>query len=137
MTYALGEGLQKAVYGLLMSDPALDALVSGAVYDAVPQASPDLFVALGPEQVADRSDKTGQGALHDLRISVVTKREGYLAAKTVAAQVCDTMLGQDLVMVRGRVISVRFLRARALRDEGEGTRRIDLWFRVRLDDDIS
>ncbi|MEM8851729.1 MAG: DUF3168 domain-containing protein [Pseudomonadota bacterium] len=135
MTYALGESLQMAVYSRLAGDVALDSLIGGAVFDAVPQAAPDLFVALGPEEVRGRGDASGQGAVHDLRVSVVTARDGFLAAKNVAARVSD-LLSEALPMTRGRMVSMRFLKARARRDEGEGTRRIDLWFRARLDDQI-
>ena len=134
MTYALGESLQMAVYGRLAADPALDALVGGAVYDAVPQVASDLFVALGHEDARGRSDASGQGAVHDLRISVVTRRESFLSAKAAAAAVSDALLSGTLAMTRGRVVSIRFLRARARRDEGEDTRRIDLWFRARTDE---
>lgn len=134
MTYAMGESLQMAVYGRLAGDPSIDATVGGAVFDAVPEAAPDLFVALGPERVTGRSDSGGEGAIHEVRVSVVTRRGGYIAAKAVAALVCDSLLGTELAMTRGRLVSMRFLRAEARRDEGEGTRRIDLWFRARLDD---
>ncbi|MEM7487737.1 MAG: DUF3168 domain-containing protein [Pseudomonadota bacterium] len=135
MTYAMGESLQMAVYTKLAGDPVLDGLIGGAVFDAVPQSAPDLFVALGPEDVRGRGDVSGSGAVHDLRVSVVTARDGYLAAKNVAARVSD-LLTEALPMTRGRMVSMRFQRARARRDEGEGTRRIDLWFRARLDDQI-
>ncbi len=95
MTYALGESLQMAIYGRLVADTALDALLSGAIYDAVPDAAPDLFVALGPEQAVTRSDHSGEGALHDMQISVVTKRGGYIAAKAAAARVSDALVGAD------------------------------------------
>ncbi|GIT91819.1 hypothetical protein JANAI62_22760 [Jannaschia pagri] len=137
MTYAMGNSLQMAIYSRLASDPALESLIDGAIFDAVPQVAPDLFVALGPEDVTDRSDQTGSGARHDLRISVVTSRDGFMAAKAVAAQVSDSLLSAALVMSRGRVVSLRFLKAKARRDEGEDTRRIDLWFRARLDDETS
>lgn len=134
MTYAMGESLQVAVYARLASDTSLDALVKGAIYDSVPDLAPDLFVALGPEQVAGRSDVTGGGAVHQLRISVVTSRSGYIAAKAVAARVSDVLVDAALPLTRGRVVSMQFMRAQARRDEGEGTRRIDLWFRARVDD---
>ncbi len=134
MTYAMSESLQMGIYGLLVADPELDSLVAGAVYDAVPGNAPDLFVALGPEQARGRDDASGQGSVHDLRISVVTSRDGFLAAKGVAARVSDLLVGGGVALTRGRLVSMRFLRARARRDEGEGTRRIDLWFRARLDD---
>lgn len=134
MTYAMSSGLQAAVYELLANDAALNAQVAGAVYDSVPESAPDLFVALGPEKASDRSDATAGGAIHQFRISVVTRRQGFMAAKEVAGRVSDALAEAALPLARGRVVSMRFLRAQAKRDEGEGTRRIDLWFRARLDD---
>lgn len=137
MTYAMGDSLQMAIYSRLSGDPAMDTLLGGAIYDAVPQSAPDLFVALGPERVRDASDKSGAGALHEMMISVVTTGDGYLAAKEAAALVSDTLLSGALTLTRGRVVYLRFLRARARRDRTEGTRRIDMTFRARLDDDNS
>lgn len=134
MTYAMGESLQIALYDRITSDPEIDALVGGAVYDSVPDAAPDLFVAFGPEQVSGRSDATGNGAIHQVRISVVTRRNGYIAAKAVAARVSDALVNSAMPLSRGRLVSMRFIRAQARRDEGEGTRRIDLWFRASVDD---
>ena len=134
MTYALGASLQTAVYGRLASDPALDALVAGAVFDTIPDDAPDLFVAIGPERVSGRLDVTGSGAVHDISVSVVTRRGGYFSAKDAAGRVSEALTGSVLAMTRGRIVSIRFLRARTRRDEGEGTRRVDLWFRARVDD---
>ncbi|SFI38555.1 DUF3168 domain-containing protein [Jannaschia pohangensis] len=134
MTYALGECLQVAVYGRLSGDAELNTLISGAVFDAVPETTPDLFVALGAERAVGRSDATAGGAVHDFQVSVVTRRDGYLAAKAAAARVSDLLVGADIPLTRGRLISLRFLRADARRDKTAGTRRIDLRFRARLDD---
>lgn len=134
MSYAMAGDLQRAIYERLAGDAGVGALVEGAVFDAVPASAPDLFVALGPERVNARSDASGEGAIHQVQVSVVTKRNGYSAAKTVAAAVSDALVDADLSLARGRVVSMRFLRAQARRDEGEGTRRIDLWFRARVDE---
>ena len=134
MTYALGQGLQVAIYDRLIRDPGLDAVISGAVYDTVPDVAPDLFVAIGQEKSRAQSDGTARGAIHEVQLSVVSRRSGYSEAKGVAGMVSDLLVDADLTMVRGRVVSMRFLRAQARRDEGEGTRRIDLWFRARVDD---
>ena len=134
MTYALGAALQTALYETLSADAVLSDLVAGAIFDAVPESAPDLFVALGPERAVGRSDVSGQGAVHEFRISVVTRRGGYHAAKTAGARISDLLSTGGLDLSRGRVVSLRFLRADAKRDEGEGTRRIDLRFRARLDD---
>ena len=134
MTYAMGASLQAAIFARLSGDAAIDAEVHGAIYDAVPEAAPDLFVAIGPERVTGRSDVSGAGAIHELQINVVTRRNGYSAAKVVAALVSNALDGTTLPLSRGHLVSMRFQRARARRDEGETTRRIDLWFRARLDD---
>ncbi|CTQ50908.1 DUF3168 domain-containing protein [Jannaschia donghaensis] len=134
MTYAAGESLQTAIFGRLIGDPVVDALLAGAVFDDVPTDAPDLFVAIGPEKTRGVADSGGHGAVHQLQISVVTRREGYLAAKTVAVAVSDALSSTDLTLARGRLVSLRFVRAEARRDKTEGTRRIDLIFRARTDD---
>ena len=135
MTYALGAALQTALYERLTADAELSAMVDGAVFDTVPEAAPDLFVALGPERAIGFSDVSGDGAIHEFRVSVVTTRGGYYAAKKVAARISDLLVDGDLPLSRGRIVSLRFVRADAKRDEGEGTRRIDLRFRARIDDE--
>ncbi|MEL6587052.1 MAG: DUF3168 domain-containing protein [Pseudomonadota bacterium] len=136
MTYAMGESLQMAVYSRLAGDPGLDDLIHGAVFDAVPERAPDLFVAMGPEQARAQSDVSGACSIHDIQLSVVTTREGYLAAKSVAGRVSDALSSSALTLTRGRVVSLRFLRARARRDKTQGTRRIDMWFRAHLDEEL-
>ncbi|MFO6463672.1 DUF3168 domain-containing protein [Jannaschia sp. KMU-145] len=134
MSYALSEGLQAAIYTRLTADAELGSLVGASIYDAVPDAAPDLFVALGQENARAAGDASGQVTTHDLKVSVVTRTAGYVTAKRVAARLSDLLSNADLTLPRGRMISLRFRLARARRDEGEVTRRIDLWFRARLDD---
>ena len=133
MTYALSESLQAAVYDKLVNDPVIGDLTSGAVFDLVPQRAPDLFVAIGPERVEGVADRSGEGAIHRIMVSVVTRREGYLSAKKVAAAISDALLDGHLALKRGRLVSIRFLRADARRDRTLAARRIDLWFRARTD----
>ena len=134
MTYAIGASLQTAIYERLVGDAGLRSIVGSAIYDAVPQSAPDLFVAIGAERVSARNDASGTGALHELQISVVTRRNGYADAKAAGAMVSDALDAAALPIARGRLVSLRFTRARASRDEGETTRRVDLWFRARVDD---
>jgi hypothetical protein len=90
-------------------------------------------VLVGPEEVRDASDKSGQGAEHQLAISVVSDGTGFLAAKAIAGAITDTLTGANLTLTRGHVVSFLFLRASARRiDEGE-VRRIDLIFRARIE----
>ena len=134
MSYAMSAPLQAAVYQHLMSDPALLALVGSNIFDALPAGSlPELYVLLGEEKVRDASDATGSGAWHDLNVSVVTDAAGYNSAKDTAAAISDALQDADLVLTRGRLVGMRFLRAQARRESG-GVRRINLTFRARVED---
>lgn len=135
MTYALSAALQSAIFARLGSDVPLTDLVGDAIYDTVPVGSkPDLYVALGAEQVRDQSDKTGAGALHDLTISVVSDLSGFTRAKAAAAAVSDALHEADLSLSRGSLVFLNFYRARAVRARNGETRRIDLTFRARVCD---
>ncbi len=130
MSYGAAAALQAAVYQHLSADPALAGV---AVHDAVPSGPPGTFVLVGPEEVRDASDKSGAGAEHRLAVSVISDGAGFLAAKTIAAAISDSLAGASLVLARGRLVSLLFQRASARRiDEGE-VRRIDLTFRARIE----
>ena len=137
MTYAVSAALQTAVYQSLTGDTTLDGLVGDAIYDAVPAGGlPATYVTLGPEEVTDKSDQTGAGALHKFTVSVVTGQPGFAAAKTVAAAICDALDGADLSLSRGRVVGLWFEKATAGRDgSSDKRRRVDLQFRARVEDD--
>jgi len=86
MSYGIGAALQAAVYQRLRASSALDALIGDAIYDAVPPGTvTGTYVSLGPEDVRDASDVTGDGAEHDFVVSVVTDAAGFQSAKAVAA----------------------------------------------------
>ena len=134
MSYAVAGALQAAVYQQLRADAVLAALVGTAVYDAVPPGTQvGTYVSLGPEDVADASDKTAEGAVHDFVISVITDAAGFATAKAAAAAVSDALVGADLALARGRLVGLWFLRAKARRVEKADTRRIDLVFRARVE----
>ncbi|QYX56704.1 DUF3168 domain-containing protein [Roseovarius sp. SCSIO 43702] len=135
MSYGVSSALQSAIYTRLTSDPALAALVGTAIYDALPAgALPSLYVALGPEDVRPAHDKTGGGAWHRLRLSVVTDGAGFQAAKEVAGAISDALADAPLPLSRGRVAAINFHRARARREGSGDIRRIDLVFRARTED---
>ncbi|TQM94293.1 DUF3168 domain-containing protein [Roseinatronobacter monicus] len=135
MSYVIAPALQIAIFQHLASDSALSAQLGGAIYDAIPPATPPATYALiGVEQVLDRSDKSGSGAEHRLTISVVTNASGFLAAKQVAARICELLEAPNLTLSRGRLVGMWFDRAEARKIEGDQTRRIDLRFRARVED---
>ncbi|UWR21042.1 DUF3168 domain-containing protein [Sulfitobacter sp. S190] len=136
MSYALSGALQAAVFAALSSDTALDALVGGAIYDAVPAGTlPDIYIRLGDEQVTDASDGTGAGARHRFAVSIITAAPGFATAKQAAGAVCDALHGADLTLDRGTLVFLNFERATAQRRDGAQTRQIDLRFVARLQDD--
>jgi len=136
MSYAMSSALQAAVYGALVGDGTLQALVGNAVYDAVPSgALPDLYVRLGSETAQDASDGSGAGAVHLFTVSVITTSPGFTSAKQVAAAISDVLHDADLVLTRGRVVSMQFVRAKATRIDTVSARQIDLRFRARVQDD--
>lgn len=135
MSYVLAPALQTAIFAYLSADSALQALLNGALYDAIPPATPPAtYVLIGPEEAFDRSDKTGHGAEHRLVISVVSNASGFLAAKEIAARICDLLDAPALPLSRGRLVAMWFERADARKIEGDQTRRIDLRFRARVED---
>lgn len=136
MTYAVSYGLQAALYGALVGDAALNALVGTNIFDAPPSGSvPGAYVVLGDEVAKDRSSKTHRGAMHELIVSVVSDAAGFSEAKQVAAAVCDVLIGADLTLSRGSLVSFEFLSARAIRDDFPDQRQIRLRFRSIVFDD--
>ncbi|WP_370268220.1 DUF3168 domain-containing protein [Nioella sp.] len=136
MSYGMTAALQTAVYGRLSADAGLAAIVGGNVFDALPEGPPpSLYVTLGPEKARDRSDGSFGGAEHDFSIAVTSSVAGFYQAKQAAAAISDALLGAPLTLARGRVGRVQFLRAQAARAGSD--RRIEIWFRARLDEDDS
>lgn len=136
MSYAVSTALQTAVFQALSADADVTALVGTDIYDALPAGTvPSLYIALGPERASDASDQTGHGARHDFTVSVVTDSAGFASAKAVAAAVSDALVDAPLTLTRGRLVSLRFRRAKAVRVSPGDERRIDLTFRALVDDD--
>ena len=134
MSYGGGAALQEAVYARLIADPALDALVDGAVHDAVPSGTePDLYVLIGSEQVRDRSDRSGSGAEHRFRVSVISDATGFKAAKQAAAAVSVALEDAPLALDAGRLVGLWFYRAETRRHAQGAGRRIDLTFVARIE----
>ncbi|WP_045389168.1 DUF3168 domain-containing protein [Falsirhodobacter sp. alg1] len=127
MSYGAAAALQAAIFA------RLSAALTVPVLDSVPDGTAGTWVLVGPEDVRDRSDKTGRGAEHRLVISVISDSEGFQAAKGVASQICDA-LDVPMPLARGRVVGLWFQRAVAQRLSAGRTRRIDLSFYVRVED---
>lgn len=135
MSYGVAAALQAAIYQRLTADTVLDGLVGNAIYDAAPPGVVGgTYVSLGPEVARDASSQTERGAVHEFSVSVVTDAAGFQNAKQVASAVSDALTNATLILARGRLVGLWFLRARARRVEEADVRRIDLFFRARVQD---
>ena len=141
MTYALAEPLQTAVYGALSGDVALSSLVGNDIYDApLPLdnvAAPNNYVLIGTEQVTERASKDVDAAIHDLSITVHSNDDGFLSSKKIAGAICDVLLDAQLPLARGRLVCLRFLKARADAGKPPARRTITLKFRAFVEDSSS
>lgn len=137
MSYASAAALQEAVYQHLVADTEISSAVGLHIYDAIPSGElPRTYIALGPEDVRDRSDATGSGADHRFEVSIVTETTGFSAAKSLAALVENALATADLTLAEGRLVGLWFVRASARRTGRAGRiRRIDLRFRARVEHD--
>jgi len=135
MSYGVSAALQEAVFQRLAADATLLLLVGADIFDAAPSGLvPETYVSLGPEDVKDASDQGGAGAFHEFKVSVVSDAAGFRTAKDVAAAVSDALIDAPLVLTRGRLVYLNFLSAKADRVQDADTRRIDLKFRARVED---
>ncbi|MBN2630085.1 MAG: DUF3168 domain-containing protein [Rhodobacteraceae bacterium] len=131
MSYGAAAALQAAIYGVLAASPALAGVV---IVDALPPGGGSgTFVLIGPEDVLDRSDKSGGGAEHRFSVSVISDATGFLAAKVVAVAVSDALVAAPPVLTRGRVVGITFVKAVAKRLKDGAVRRVDLTFRARVE----
>jgi hypothetical protein len=131
MSYGAAAALQAAIYGVLSAAPALAGIL---VVDAMPPlGSTGTFVLIGPEEVLDQSDKSGDGAEHRIAVSVISDASGFLTAKTLAGAVTDCLVDATPELTVGQVVGIRFVKAVAKRLADGDVRRIDLTFRVRIE----
>jgi hypothetical protein len=137
MSYAFSFALQAAVYRRLVADEALAALVGDAIFDAPLQLSPDEMAAdyltIGEETVRANGTKTSEGALHDFEVVAHSARDGFDTVKRIAAAVCAALVDAPLDLEAGRLVALRFLRARADRGPAPEKRRISMRFRAVVD----
>lgn len=137
MSYAMSAALQEAVFAALTGNAALMALVAG-VYDAPPDSggTPPVgtYITLGDDVARDRSSGSHKGSTLDFEVNIHSDFAGFSVAKAVAGHVVDTLAWADLLLSRGRLVNLKFLKSRTRRGAAPETRRIALVFRAILDD---
>jgi hypothetical protein len=141
VTYAFSLPLQEAIHARLTQDPVIAGLVAGRIHDDPPHTATRTgeglpYIVLGDEEVDAWSTATDRGALHAVQISIVSGQRGFAGLKRIAQAVCDAMLG-PLDLTRGRVVNATFLAGRTRRIGKDALRRLDLRFRLAIEDDVS
>ncbi len=140
MSAAFSWPLQQALFAALSAHPEIAATIGDAIFDEPPVSETlgrdgAVWIVLGDEVVTPWSTASDQGAAHAVQISVVAAQRGFATAKRVADAVCDAALG-PLTLARGRVVNAGFLSARTQRVGKGAARRIDLRFRIVIEDQI-
>ena len=80
--------LMAAVHGVLIADPALDAILAGEkVYDRVPRGAPHPFVVFGDVESEPLDGDDGGPVAHDMAIFVHSREAGRREASDIAEQV--------------------------------------------------
>lgn len=135
MTYAFSWALQQALFEALSADPVVAEVAGGRVWDQPPpEAEPGLHVLIGEESVEPWSTATERGAAHDIAVSVIGEARSFGDMKRLAGAVCEATLGLS-VLRTGRVVDAQFRGGRARRATTREPRRIDLRFRVTVEDE--
>jgi hypothetical protein len=131
--------LQAAIYTRLTGDRELWDLVGDRIYDAPLEAEEDEtmpdHVTLGEESVRPWSSKTSDGAVHDFDVAVHSRRDGFSTAKRIAGAICAALVDAPLAVDAGRVVALRFVRAKSERGRAPEKRKVTLRFRAVIDQD--
>ena len=118
MTYALAWPLQEAIFQLLCNNPICNEHFGGQIFDAPLPLNGEaelqgLYLVIGDEEAQDWSTSAEHGAVHVISLNVHAPRRGFSEAKRAAAEISDAILNANLILSRGRVVSVHFVDARA------------------------
>lgn len=134
MTYAFSWGLQQALHAALTADATVAELAGGRVWDEPPaEAAEGAYVLLGEERVEPWGTATERGAVHEISLSVVGEARGFGGLKRLAGAVCEAVAGLS-ALPAGRVVAARFEGGRARRATSREPRRVDLRFRIVVED---
>ena len=125
--------LQQAVYGALIADDDVAALLDGRVFDAPPRDAAMPYAVIGDVVESDWSTKTDNGLSLVFTLHLWSRGHGYREAKLAAAALRAALDGAALALSGATLIDLRFDSATYAR-QGDGvTRRADLKFRALME----
>ena len=125
MSYGAAAALQAAVYQRLAAVPAL-AGVPVLRRGAAGRGHGHLRADRAGGGAGCSRTRPGAGPSIGFGVSVISDAAGFLAAKAMAVAVSDALVDAPLVLTRGRLVGLWFLRARGAaagrgRDAGAST----------------
>ncbi len=100
--------LQGAIHAALVADVTLDGLISGRVYDHVPQDSVYPYLVIGDATARDFDTKTEDGMEHTLTVHSWSRYRGLSEAKAIMAATADVLDGQGLTVTGHALTLIRF-----------------------------
>jgi hypothetical protein len=124
--------LRAAILGVAAADPALLALMGGALrlHDEPPRAAEPVYALFGPVEAADWSADLDRGHEQDLAIEVWSEAGGARTGLLVAERLADLLDGADPPLAGHRLVNLRATALAAARDERTNLARVTLRLRA-------
>jgi hypothetical protein len=127
--------LQKKIIELLKADAGVAAIVSGRVYDSVPNPLPAFpYLSLGPEQMLTERADEYQGADISVQLDAWSRTPGRVEIKRLARAARELLDDRELTLDEDqRLVSLEHTRTAFLRDPDGLTHHAALTFRARTE----
>ncbi len=109
MSTSAGWSVQKSIVQALKSDVALGVLLSGKVFDDVPQRSTYPFVSMGNAIDRDWSTSSESGSEHILTLHVWSKASGKKQCFEIISEVKRVLHDQALVVEGHQLVNLRYV----------------------------
>jgi hypothetical protein len=128
-----GWALQQALYGALLSDAGVAALVAERIFDDVPRDAALPYIVIGADTQSDWSTATESGSVHSLVLDVWSRAAGHHEVKQICDAVRAALDGAALAVSGFHLVDLRFESARTARQSDGRTYRAMLNFRAVLE----
>ena len=117
MSVAASWSLQQAIYGALLADTGLSALVASRIYDDVPQDVIFPYVTLGEVTVREWSTASDIGAEHSLVLHAWSRSHGRKEVKEILGAINNSLDRAALTVADFQLINLQFVSADMRREE--------------------
>lgn len=111
MAVDAGLALQKALYGALLADEMLEALIDRRIYDNVPGDAVFPYLTIGDAWMSDWGSDTHEGAEHRLSFHVYARSGGRGQIKEIIGQLNKILNGADPDLEDHNLVNLHFLDA--------------------------